>query len=92
MISGSYLKVKGKDKTIEELNGKNTELLLEVQECKTGVGQPSISSLSELSFENRRLICGSSVSRTEIARDESNRPTQTVETAFVPCEGCHRLV
>ena len=66
------------------------ELVLEVQQCKTGVGQPSFSSLSEISIENRSLISGSSISRTEIARDESNRPTQTLETAFVPCEGCHR--
>ena len=62
------------------------ELEQELQQYKTGVGCPSFSGVEM--FDSTL----SSVSRTEIARDESSRPSQTVETAFVPCEACHRFV
>ena len=62
------------------------EMEQELQQYKTGVGCPSFSR-GEIYDSSL-----SSVSRAEIARDESSRPSQTVETAFVPCEACHRFV
>lgn len=74
---------------MQESEDRIRELEQELQQYKTGVGCPSYSSLSTQDYS---MIPGSSVSRTEIARDESSRPSQTVETAFVPCEACHRFV
>ena len=83
------LQTKTKARKIEEQEDRIKMLEQEVQQYKTGVGCPSFGTIEK---EDYSLIPGSSVSRTEIARGESSRPTQTIETAFVPCEACHRLV
>ena len=82
-------RIKTHAKKIEEQQDRIRELEQELQQCKTGVGCPSFSTIDTQDFS---LKAGSVVSRAEIARDESSRPSQTIETAFVPCEACHRFV
>ena len=65
------------------------ELQQELHHCKTGVGSPSVAIPDFTSPETIRAI-SSAISEKEIASNETSRPSQTIETAFVPCEGCHR--
>ena len=81
------LQAKTKARRIEEQEDRIRVLEQELQKYKTGVGCPSISAIDTQDYSSGP---SSSVSRVEIARDESSRPSQTIETAFVPCEACHR--
>ena len=49
------------------------------------------SSVLLIPPNNTDLAALSRVSRAEISSDVYQKSTQTYETAFVPCEGCHRV-
>ncbi len=68
------------------------ELQQELHHCKTGVGSPSVTIPDLTPSPHTIRAISSAISEKEIASNETSRPSQTIETAFVPCEGCHRLV
>ena len=58
-----------------------------------GVTQVPTNSTQSRQFSNSSVLPPITPSTVEnsIAKDNSNKSSQTLETAFVPCESCHKV-
>ena len=81
----NLLQNKNKSRTIHDLEGTMSKLLATDRRSQaTGDVQVSIP----LNDRDASRLTGTPTGHYSISRDECVKSTQTIETAFVPCEAC----
>lgn len=92
MISFCYLQNKSHKRRIVELENSVIKLTKELEEFRSGACT-SVSHIGStvLPAPPDSRLSGSVSRPPEIGRDEYNKSSQTIETAFVPCESCHNV-
>ncbi|XP_067932683.1 coiled-coil domain-containing protein 157-like [Watersipora subatra] len=80
-------------KKLQELQSYNQQISDELANYHQGVTHVPVNSSQGRQFSNSSVLPPITPSNTEesIAKDNSNKSSQTLETAFVPCESCHKV-
>ena len=85
-----HLQNKNSQRAIYDLEQMVSKLSHGADACNNSAGSASIPSQASIPPNNSKISKRlSNASEMDISRDEYNKSTQTLETAFVPCESCH---
>lgn len=86
-----WLQSQVQSKKIKELESYNQELQQELGKYHEGIVKVPTSCSQTQRIPISTLPPASRVTDPQIAKDNSNKSSQTLQTAFVPCEYCHKV-